>query len=165
MRWLKCLNNGLVSLSSYKHLFNMNIAESGAVGDAITVHDFSEKILEQTVHFHVIKLNGGFFLWVGSNPVLSNLAVSMESKFDSMPLSTLVLGDPSDTTPNSLAQRLSKHPFILSISSLSHGYLLEQEVLLCSKSGHEFLYGGQCVSNLVNKKCYSYLIKLNVRDG
>uniref|UniRef100_A0AAZ3PBI8 Proteasome assembly chaperone 4 n=1 Tax=Oncorhynchus tshawytscha TaxID=74940 RepID=A0AAZ3PBI8_ONCTS len=126
MRWLKCLNNGLVSLSSYKHLFNMNIAESGAVGDAITVHDFSEKILEQTVHFHVIKLNGGFFLWVGSNPVLSNLAVSMESKFDSMPLSTLVLGDPSDTTPNSLAQRLSKHPFILSISSLSHGYLFSQ---------------------------------------
>ncbi|XP_021455284.1 proteasome assembly chaperone 4 [Oncorhynchus mykiss] len=110
MRWLICLNNGLVSLyfSSYKHLFNMNIAESGAVGDAITVHDFSEKILEQTVHFHVIKLNGGFFLWVGSNPVLSNLAVSMESKFDSMPLSTLVLGDPSDTTPNSLAQRLTK---------------------------------------------------------
>nr|XP_046207787.1 proteasome assembly chaperone 4 [Oncorhynchus gorbuscha] len=106
MRWLKCLNNGLVSLSSYKHRFNMNIAESGA--DAITVHDFSEKILEQTVHFHVIKLNGGFFLWVGSNPVLSNLAVSMESKFDSMPLSTLVLGDPSDTTPNSLAQRLTK---------------------------------------------------------
>ncbi|CAB1323991.1 unnamed protein product [Coregonus sp. 'balchen'] len=86
----------------------MNISENGAVGNAITVHDFSEKILEQTVHFHVMKLNGGFFLWVGSNPVLSNLAVSMESKFDSMPLSTLVLGDPSETTQNSLAQRLTK---------------------------------------------------------
>ncbi|XP_010870726.1 proteasome assembly chaperone 4 [Esox lucius] len=86
----------------------MNISEIGAVGDAITVHDFSEKIMEQTVHFHVIKLVGGFFLWVGSKPVLSNLAVSMQSTFGSMPLSTLVLGDPSDTTPNSLAQRLTK---------------------------------------------------------
>ncbi|KAL7888729.1 hypothetical protein AOLI_G00037030 [Acnodon oligacanthus] len=76
--------------------------------EAISVHDFSEKLLEQVVHFHVMKLAGGFFLWVGASPVLSNLAVSMNSKFDSMPLSTLVLGDSSDTTPNSLAQRLTK---------------------------------------------------------
>ncbi|XP_017579267.1 proteasome assembly chaperone 4 [Pygocentrus nattereri] len=76
--------------------------------EAIGVHDFSEKLLEQVVHFHVMKLTGGFFLWVGASPVLSNLAVSMNSKFDSMPLSTLVLGDSSDTTPNSLAQRLTK---------------------------------------------------------
>ncbi|XP_066533407.1 proteasome assembly chaperone 4 [Hoplias malabaricus] len=76
--------------------------------EAITVHDFSEKLLEQVVHFHVMKLSGGFFLWVGTSPVLSNLAVSLISKFDSMPLSTLVLGDSSDTTPNSLAQRLTK---------------------------------------------------------
>ncbi|KAG8003387.1 Proteasome assembly chaperone 4 [Nibea albiflora] len=81
---------------------------NGAVPDVITVHNFSEKILEQAVHFHVMKLSGGFFLWVGSSPVLSNLAVSMSSKYDSMPLSTLVMGDPSNTTPNSLAQRLAK---------------------------------------------------------
>ncbi|XP_035990145.1 proteasome assembly chaperone 4 [Fundulus heteroclitus] len=74
----------------------------------ITVHDFSEKILEQVVHFHVMKLDGGFFLWVGSAPVLSNLAVSMSSKYDLMPLSTLVMGDPSNTAANSLAQRLAK---------------------------------------------------------
>ncbi|XP_026856676.1 proteasome assembly chaperone 4 [Electrophorus electricus] len=76
--------------------------------EAITVYDFSEKILEQVVHFHVMKLNGGFFLWIGTSAVLSNLAVSMCSKFDSMPLSTSVLGDSSETTPNSLAQRLTK---------------------------------------------------------
>lgn len=75
--------------------------------EPISVHDFSEKLLEQVVHFHVMKLRGGFFLWVGSSPVLSNVAVSMNSKFDSMPLSTLVLGDSSDTTPISLAQRLT----------------------------------------------------------
>ncbi|XP_023679465.1 proteasome assembly chaperone 4 [Paramormyrops kingsleyae] len=76
--------------------------------DAISVHDFSEKILEQVVHFHVMKMKGGFFLWIGATPNLSNLAVSMSSKYDSMPLSTLLLGDPSDTAPNALAQRLAK---------------------------------------------------------
>ncbi|KAM9358289.1 proteasome assembly chaperone 4 [Symphorus nematophorus] len=86
----------------------MTETQNGAVFDAITVHNFSEKILEQLVHFHVMKLNGGFFLWVGSTPVLSNLAVSMSSKYDSMPLSSLVMGDPSNTAPNSLAQRLAK---------------------------------------------------------
>lgn len=49
--------------------------------DAVSVHDFSEKLLEQMVHFHVMKLSGGFMLWVGTNPVLSNLAVSMNSRF------------------------------------------------------------------------------------
>ncbi|XP_071774519.2 proteasome assembly chaperone 4 [Centroberyx gerrardi] len=86
----------------------MNVTENGAALEAITVHNFSEKILEQVIHFHVMKLSGGFFLWVGSTPVLSNLAVSMSSKYDSMPLSSLVMGDPSNTAPNSLAQRLAK---------------------------------------------------------
>uniref|UniRef100_A0A8C7I6Q2 Uncharacterized protein n=1 Tax=Oncorhynchus kisutch TaxID=8019 RepID=A0A8C7I6Q2_ONCKI len=45
-----------------------------------------------------------FLLWFGSYPVLSNL--------DSMPLSTLVLEDPSETTQNSLAQKLSKNGFV-----------------------------------------------------
>ncbi|KAM6922037.1 proteasome assembly chaperone 4 [Xenentodon cancila] len=81
------------------------------VGDAIknvSTHNFSDKILEQVVHFHVMKLSGGFLLWLGSAPVLSNLAVSMSSRFDSMPLSTLVMGDPSNTAATSLAQRLAK---------------------------------------------------------
>ncbi|XP_007238773.1 proteasome assembly chaperone 4 isoform X2 [Astyanax mexicanus] len=53
----------------------------GGQSEPISVHDFSEKLLEQVVHFHVMKLRGGFFLWVGSSPVLSNVAVSMNSKF------------------------------------------------------------------------------------
>ncbi|XP_064189947.1 proteasome assembly chaperone 4 isoform X1 [Anguilla rostrata] len=89
----------------------MNNVESSnpvATEDAISVHDFSEKILEQVVHFHVMKMKGGFFLWVGTTPNLSNLAVAMSSKYDATPLSTLLLGDPSDTTPNSLSQRLAR---------------------------------------------------------
>ncbi|XP_061884127.1 proteasome assembly chaperone 4 [Entelurus aequoreus] len=86
----------------------MNEVHNGEILNPISVHNFSERILEQTVHFHIMKLSGGFFLWIGSSPLLSNLAVSMSSKYDSMPLSTLVMGDPSNTAPNSLAQRLAK---------------------------------------------------------
>ncbi|XP_020793769.1 proteasome assembly chaperone 4 isoform X2 [Boleophthalmus pectinirostris] len=86
----------------------MSETENSASFGPISVHNFSEKILEQVVHFHVMKLNEGFFLWIGSSPVLSNLAVSMPSKYDSMPLSSLVMGDPSNTAANTLAQRLAK---------------------------------------------------------
>ncbi|XP_034439125.1 proteasome assembly chaperone 4 [Hippoglossus hippoglossus] len=86
----------------------MSEAVNGSKMETISLHNFSEKILEQQVHFHVMKLSGGFFLWVGSAPVLSNMAVSMSGKCDSMPLSTLLLGDPSNTAPNSLSQRLAK---------------------------------------------------------
>uniref|UniRef100_A0A8C5MGN5 Proteasome assembly chaperone 4 n=1 Tax=Leptobrachium leishanense TaxID=445787 RepID=A0A8C5MGN5_9ANUR len=78
------------------------------VSRSITLHNFCERICEQTVHFHVMGMQDGFFLWVGLSSSLSNLAVAMCSRFDSVPLSTLVLGDKSDTTSCSLAQRLAK---------------------------------------------------------
>lgn len=59
----------------------MNGVKEDAAHESIAVHNFSEKILEQLVHFHVMKMSGGFFLWVGSSPELSNLAVSMCSKY------------------------------------------------------------------------------------
>ncbi|XP_013855120.1 proteasome assembly chaperone 4 [Austrofundulus limnaeus] len=113
----------------------MNGTPNGTEFEGIKVHNFSEKILEQVVHFHVMKLSGGFFLWVGSAPVLSNLAVSMNSRFDSMPLSSLVLGDPSDTAANSLSQRLAKRTkkqvfvsFSLPMSDSSLSLLVEDRI-------------------------------------
>ncbi|KAM8967631.1 proteasome assembly chaperone 4 [Pelodytes ibericus] len=75
---------------------------------SISLHNFTETICEQPVHFHVMGMEECFFLWVGFSPSLSNLAVAMCSRFDSVPLSTLVLGDTSDTTSSSFAQRLAK---------------------------------------------------------
>ncbi|XP_067906065.1 proteasome assembly chaperone 4 [Heterodontus francisci] len=86
----------------------MAAGEIGAGVPTLSVHNFSEKLSEQTVHFHVLRMKDSFFLWVGSAPTFSNLAVAMCTKFDPMPVSTLVLGDASDTTPNSVAQRLAK---------------------------------------------------------
>ncbi|XP_060706101.1 proteasome assembly chaperone 4 isoform X1 [Hemiscyllium ocellatum] len=83
--------------------------EAGAATQrTLSVHNFSEKLSEQMVHFHVLRMKDSFFLWVGSTPTLSNLAVAMCTKFDPMPVSTLILGDSSDTTPNSVAQRLDE---------------------------------------------------------
>lgn len=59
----------------------MNGVKDDTECESIALHNFSEKILEQVVHFHVMKMSGGFFLWVGSTPELSNLAVSMCSKY------------------------------------------------------------------------------------
>lgn len=59
----------------------MNGVKDETACESITVHNFSERILEQVIHFHVMKMSGGFFLWVGSAPELSNLAVSMCSKY------------------------------------------------------------------------------------
>ncbi|OCT74445.1 proteasome assembly chaperone 4 [Xenopus laevis] len=75
---------------------------------AITLYNFSEKICEQLVHFHVMGMEDCFFLWVGLSPVLANLSMAMCSRFDSVPLSTLVFGDTSDIMSTSFAQRLAK---------------------------------------------------------
>lgn len=73
--------------------FNPKMSRSGdaPLSESAVVHNFSEKILEQLVHFHVMKLNSGFFLWVGSSPELSNLAVSMCSKYVSKQNTDFVL--------------------------------------------------------------------------
>lgn len=59
----------------------MNEMLNGVTTEGISIHNFTEKILEQVIHFHVMKLSDSFFLWVGSSPVLSSLAVSMSSKY------------------------------------------------------------------------------------
>ncbi|XP_062925458.1 proteasome assembly chaperone 4 isoform X1 [Mobula hypostoma] len=84
----------------------MSAAENGLGSGSLSMHDFSERLAGQSVYFHVLRMSGSFFLWVGTAPTLSNLAVAMSTRLDPTPVSSLILGDTSDTTPNSLAQRL-----------------------------------------------------------
>nr|XP_023480141.1 proteasome assembly chaperone 4 isoform X2 [Equus caballus] len=78
---------------------------AGAAGD-VSLHNFSARLWEQLVHFHVMRLTDSLFLWVGATPHLRNLAVAMCTRYDSIPVSTSLLGDTSDTTSTGLAQRL-----------------------------------------------------------
>ncbi|XP_063489080.1 proteasome assembly chaperone 4 isoform X2 [Symphalangus syndactylus] len=79
-----------------------------AAGGDVSLHNFSARLWEQLVHFHVMRLTDSLFLWVGATPHLRNLAVAMCSRYDSIPVSTSLLGDTSDTTSTGLAQRLAK---------------------------------------------------------
>ncbi|KAL8182478.1 UNVERIFIED_CONTAM: proteasome (prosome, macropain) assembly chaperone 4 [Gekko kuhli] len=84
-----------------------SVSAEAAGGDRISLHHFCGRLAEQLVHFHAMRLQGSLFLWVGETPQLSNLAVAMCTPRDSIPTSTLLLGDTSDNTSNSLAQRLA----------------------------------------------------------
>ncbi|XP_040520934.1 proteasome assembly chaperone 4 isoform X2 [Gallus gallus] len=86
----------------------MEAAGGGAAPDCIGLHDFSGQLGEQRVHFHAMRLQDSLFLWVGAAPALSSLAVAMCNPRDSVPVSTSLLGDPSDTASACLAQRLAK---------------------------------------------------------
>nr|XP_012295706.1 proteasome assembly chaperone 4 isoform X1 [Aotus nancymaae] len=79
-----------------------------AAGWDVSLHNFSARLWEQLVHFHVMRLTDSLFLWVGATPHLRNLAVAMCSRYDSIPVSTSLLGDTSDTTSTGLAQRLAR---------------------------------------------------------
>ncbi|XP_053520069.1 proteasome assembly chaperone 4 isoform X4 [Artibeus jamaicensis] len=107
-----------------------------AAGGPVSLHNFSARLWEQLVHFHVMRLTDSLFLWVGATPHLRNLAVAMCSRYsrgprwpgraqvplgdgalcslpgpeaeDSIPVSTSLLGDTSDTTSTGLAQRLAR---------------------------------------------------------
>ncbi|XP_032036491.1 proteasome assembly chaperone 4 [Aythya fuligula] len=78
------------------------------VESGIVLHDFSGRLGEQRVHFHAMRLRDSLFLWVGAAPALASLAVAMCSPRDGVPVSTSLLGDPSDTASACLAQRLAR---------------------------------------------------------
>ncbi|XP_074843841.1 proteasome assembly chaperone 4 isoform X1 [Carettochelys insculpta] len=81
-------------------------APQGTAPPGISLHDFCGRAGEQLVHFHAMRLRDSLFLWVGAEPALRSLAVAMCRPHDSIPVSTSLLGDASDTASNSLAQRL-----------------------------------------------------------
>ncbi|CAI5780068.1 proteasome assembly chaperone 4 [Podarcis lilfordi] len=83
------------------------VSAVAASGERISVHNFCGRLSEQLVHFHAMRLRDSLFLWVGEEPKLGNLAVAMCTPRDSIPASTLLFGDSSNSTSNSLAQKLA----------------------------------------------------------
>ncbi|XP_026984061.1 proteasome assembly chaperone 4 isoform X4 [Sagmatias obliquidens] len=82
--------------------------QGAAARGNVSLHNFSARLWEQLVHFHVMRLTDSLFLWVGATPHLRNLSVAMCTRYDPIPVSTALLGDVSDTTSTGLAQRLAR---------------------------------------------------------
>ena len=55
----------------------------------LDVHTFSDKIVEATMHFQVLRLSDSFFLWIGSSPQFNNLAMAMVTRFVSVQFVTV----------------------------------------------------------------------------
>lgn len=55
-----------------------------SAGGEVSLHNFSARLWEQLVHFHVMRLTDSLFLWVGTTPHLRNLAVAMCSRYVSV---------------------------------------------------------------------------------
>lgn len=73
------------------------------------VHSFSERLMDRELDFHVTKMKDSFMLWIGGKPAtMTNLAVAINTKFDSVPSSSMLMGDVADMQPTALAQRLAK---------------------------------------------------------
>ncbi|XP_059156633.1 proteasome assembly chaperone 4-like [Physella acuta] len=75
---------------------------------SLSVLDFSDNLLEKTVYFKIIKLEESFFIWVGANPILSNMAVAMPAKYGNIPSGSVLFGGKSEHTSSALAQKLAK---------------------------------------------------------
>lgn len=80
------------------------------VDSSLAAHSFSEKIGSTVVLFKTLKLKDSLFVWVGSNeePKLTNLCVAMKSSYETLPLTTQVLGSRADETSTGLASQLTR---------------------------------------------------------
>ena len=45
------------------------------------VHAFSDMVLDQKVHFQVLKMTDSLYVWIGTSPEMNALAVAMCTKY------------------------------------------------------------------------------------
>lgn len=72
------------------------------------MHTFSEMILDQKVHFQILKMTDSLYFWIGNSLEMDSLAVAMCTKFDSVPSVVNLMGNKADLSSSTLAQRLAK---------------------------------------------------------
>ncbi|KAK3761073.1 hypothetical protein RRG08_022477 [Elysia crispata] len=74
----------------------------------IQLFDFTENFSDTTVHFKLMVLDSSFFVWIGTDPKLANIAVSMPPKYDDLPSTSTLLGSKSEENSASLSLKLAK---------------------------------------------------------
>lgn len=80
------------------------------VDSTLAAHSFLEKIGNTVVSFKTLKLKDSLFVWVGASeePKLTNLCLAMNTCFETLPLTTQVLGSRTDDFSSGLASQLSR---------------------------------------------------------
>lgn len=73
-----------------------------------TVHTFSDTLLDQKVHFQILKMTDSLYVWIGTSPEMGALAVAMSTKYDPVPSVVNLMGNKADLSSTTLAQRLAK---------------------------------------------------------
>ena len=48
------------------------------------VHNFSERLLDTVVHFHIMKMKDSLLIWIGKKAELNSLSVAMCTKYVSV---------------------------------------------------------------------------------
>lgn len=74
------------------------------------LHAFQLELENRVIFYQVIKMKDSLYIWIGNknNPLLSNLSLAMQTRYDKIPLATKLLGEELDTTSRNIACRLSK---------------------------------------------------------
>ncbi|XP_075232824.1 proteasome assembly chaperone 4 [Lycorma delicatula] len=103
--------NGTLRENSEKNDGDDEIGNIEFIEPSINVYDFQEAITETlTVKYQVLKMNNSALIWIGSNnsPKFSDLSLAMKSPYDTLPLTSKILGHSSDSPSLNLANKLTK---------------------------------------------------------
>lgn len=73
-------------------------------------HKFVDQVGEVSISCHIIKMEDCLYLWVGdaTNSVMNDLTFAMQSKYESVPIATKIMGSVGDEISLNIAKRLTK---------------------------------------------------------
>ena len=67
---------------------NTTLGGDGAVSEGCVpaeckfkVHSFSDTLLDQKVHFQIVKMTDSLYVWIGTSPEMNALSVAMCTKY------------------------------------------------------------------------------------
>jgi hypothetical protein len=98
-------NDDLASIS--KEVSSLSLSSEGT-HFSIQEFRFQRIIQDVWINIQCIAMNRSFFMWIGTaGGSFENLDLAMMTSTDSLPISSVLLGNSSDTTGAALSQRLS----------------------------------------------------------
>ncbi|KAK2575962.1 hypothetical protein KPH14_007323 [Odynerus spinipes] len=73
-------------------------------------HKFVDQVGEVSISCHIIKMEDCLYLWVGdaTNSAMNDLAFALQSKYESVPIATKIIGSVADEVSTNIAKRLTK---------------------------------------------------------